>query len=313
MNSMRKAKALELDERARKVASDYKRSEAELIEILQKMDEGKAHIDLGFASLYQYSVSALGLSEGTSYNLILVARKSRAVPELKESVQAGEMSLSNARRIAPVLTLENKSEWIEKAKALPQKKLEQELAKVFPREQVQERVVYTSESRADLRINISTELLELAKRAQDLLSQKTKRAVKLEEALETVLNEYVERHDPVKKAERAMKRKSVDGVPCTVDGNGLRLTVAVNGKTDLARAKFNTRERVKRYIPAPLKHQATLQDNGQCTFTDPQGKRCNQTRWLEIHHIKLLSKGGRHELANLRTLCAAHHKAEHLY
>jgi len=287
MNLVRKANALKLDQQAKKVASNFKKAEAELIEILQKMDECKAHIDLGYASLYQYAAGALGLSEGTYYNLILVARKSRAVPELKEAVKAGEMSLSNARRIAPVLTLENKLEWIEKAKALPQKKLEQELARVFPREQAQERVIYTSESRADLKINISTELLELAKRAQDLLSQKSMRAVKLEEALETVLKEYVNRHDLVEKAKRA--------------------------KGNLARAKRRPEQtKYTRHIPAPIKLQVILRDNGRCTYQDSQGKRCDQARWIEIHHIKPLSEGGTNTLSNLTTLCAAHHKSIHI-
>jgi hypothetical protein len=43
----------------------------------------------------------------------------------------------------------------------------------------------------------------------------------------------------------------------------------------------------KRYIPASLKHQATLRDSGQCTFKDPQGKLCGQARWLEIRFAGL--------------------------
>jgi 5-methylcytosine-specific restriction endonuclease McrA len=292
MNLARKEKALDLDQRAKTVASNFKRAESELIEILQKMDECKAHIDLGYASLYQYTVGVLGLSEGTAYNFITVARKARAVPELHEAVKTGELTVSNARRIAPVLTLENKQEWIEKAKALPQKKLEQELARVFPKSATSERIVYTSAERADLKINVSTELLELAKRAQDLLSQKSKQAVKLEEALELVLKEFVARHDPIEKAKRAKATATDNQDP-----------------TRLAPSNNIT----EKYIPASKRHHVTLRDQGQCSHIDKLGTRCTQKRWLDIHHIKPLSEGGKHEVSNLRTLCAAHHKFEHLH
>jgi len=46
-----------------------------LLEILSLMDEKKAYLDLGYPSLYQYSISALGLTEAQSYAFMAVARK----------------------------------------------------------------------------------------------------------------------------------------------------------------------------------------------------------------------------------------------
>jgi len=295
---MNKETSLRLHERAVSVARKYKTEETELLDIFQELDRTRAFLDLGYSSLYQYALKALELSEGTVSNLIVVARKSKALPELKAAVARGEMTLSNARRIAPVLNLENKSEWIEKAKGLPQKKLEQELARAYPKETAREQIKYTSRDRVDLQINISSAVIELARRVQNLLSQKTSRAVKLEEALETVLKEYVERHDPLEKAKRAKNRELVGGV---------RSAVAANRANHLARARLNTREP----IAAALKHKTILRDGAQCSFINDRGEQCESRRWLEIHHVKPVSHGGTNELTNLKTLCAAHHKAMH--
>jgi hypothetical protein len=65
---------------------------------------------LGVTSLFSYCVEVLKLSEDSSYALIRVARKSVEVPKLKVAVYQGELSVAAAKRIAAVITPENKSE-----------------------------------------------------------------------------------------------------------------------------------------------------------------------------------------------------------
>ena len=40
-------------------------------------------------------------------------------------------------------------------------------------------------------------------------------------------------------------------------------------------------------------------------------ERCGRAGRLQVHHIKPLYRGGRHELGNLRVLCGRCHLAEH--
>ena len=108
-------------------------------------------------------------------------------------------------------------------------------------------------------------------------------------ALETVLEEFVERHDPVRKSERALMRKPV------------AQTQAVKKLHVLRRVALN----------AALKHQVALRDQNQCTHIDRDGTRCQTKQWLDIHHVKEVVHGGTNELQNLRTLCSAHHKVRH--
>jgi 5-methylcytosine-specific restriction endonuclease McrA len=68
----------------------------------------------------------------------------------------------------------------------------------------------------------------------------------------------------------------------------------------------------RKSLPAQIKHQVYLSNNGQCSSTDEDGKRCAARRFLDIHHIQPVSQGGSDELENLTLLCSGHHQAIHL-
>lgn len=61
--------------------------------------------------------------------------------------------------------------------------------------------------------------------------------------------------------------------------------------------------RVKKYVLA--------RDQHRCTFTGPDGRRCESRRWLDVHHRIPRSDGGSNDPDNLVTLCSAHHRLMH--
>lgn len=164
---------------ALEVSGRYKRAEAELVEILQQVEEHRVFIRRGHSSLFSYVTGELGLSESTAYSLITVARKARQVPELKAEIKLGRMTLSNARRVASVLTAENKKEWIQAACELTSRQLEKEIVKVRPQEATRERIFYTSKDRVKLELGLSEREMLKLRRIQDLLSQAKKRLVRV--------------------------------------------------------------------------------------------------------------------------------------
>ena len=253
--------------------------------------------ELGFTSLFSYCVEALGLSESVAGNFITVARKAREVPVLQSAIESGALSVSKARKITPVLTVANQREWIEKAKLLPTRKLEEEVARVAPKEATPEGIKFISEDRVELRLGLSKVAQEKLKRVQDLESQRTARPVSIEEALEAMLDVYLESKDPVKRAERMMKRKMK-----TIENNA---PACVTGHVD----RHESRNRDP--IPVVVRHQANLRDEGQCAHLNEQGKRCENRRWIDLHHIRPRSLGGTNTLENLITVCSAHHRMEH--
>lgn len=152
------------------------------------------------------------------------------------------------------------------------------------------------------------------KRVQDLESQRQKRAVSMEEAIEAMMAVYLEAKDPVRKAKRAIERsekkvQSVKSAELSVRSSGV---VSVARQTNLVEspASLVSSRSQRTAIPALNLHQARLRDQGRCTQTS-ENIRCEQKRWIDIHHVKPLSQGGTHNLDNLKTLCAEHHRQEH--
>jgi len=63
--------------------------------------------------------------------------------------------------------------------------------------------------------------------------------------------------------------------------------------------------RKTRVVPAAIKRALWARDNG-CTFPG-----CNNTRFVDAHHIEHWSAGGETSLGNLMLLCSRHHRLVH--
>ena len=262
--------------------------EAELIDLLQKMDEKHGFLNYGYPSLFQYAVGAWRLSESNAYCFITIARKSRAVPELKQAIDNGTLTASQGKRIASVITAENKNEWIAKAAQMKQRELEKEIVKEKPETLVRDKMKYVDETRVQLTCGISEKLMREIERVKDLVSQSTTKPCNLEGALKAMAALYLERKDPVKKAERVLSKPELSS-----------RRVAKAGQEN------------RKPIAAAVKHEVTRRDQGQCAHIDDRGNRCTQKRWVDIHHIKPVSDGGKDIVDNLVTLCRPHHRFQH--
>jgi hypothetical protein len=346
--------AEQIHARALEVVSRYKRTEAELIEVLQLAEKHQVHELRGHTSLYSYAVSELGLGEHAAYNLITVSRKATQVPELKTQLELGAITLSKARRISAVMTSENQSEWLEKAATLTSRELEKEIARVRPKEATPERATYVSENQIKLEFGLSEEVFSRLKRSQDILCQSRKKHVSFEEALDIVNSEFLERHDPIEKASRHQSRQEVrshQNQNASIDQNetiekigakaesqtspneneskaeiqqqfakqqvlgpalAKKLTPATRQALTSKPALVTRREASRRKaLPAHVRHQVNFRDKRRCQHVLPNGLRCRQSRWVEIHHKIPVHQGGKDIPENLITLCSAHHRVVH--
>ena len=296
--------------RAIDVSQRYRSAESELIEVLQALDQHRVYLCRGHSSLFQYVVAELSLSESVAYNLITVSRKAHEVPELKLAIQSGTITLSNARKITPILTFENKAEWLEKASTLSNRQLEKEVVRIFPKAATPERVSYVTESRVKLNFGLSDDEMLKLRRVQDLLSQAKRRALSLEEVLTELSNEFLRRHDPVAKARRSIVRKGSGSMSGSVASLGDSSEVLAAVKP--VALQVQTKEAFKRTpISTGVLHQVNLRDQRRCTQQNDQGVRCNQSRFIEVHHQIPVSGGGQNTVDNLITLCSAHHQYIH--
>ena len=266
-----------LHHKALEVVKRYKRCEVELIEVLQQVWTERTFYHFGCNSLFQYSVTKLGLSPEVTNIFNKITKKTLKVPGFLEEIKQGNITISNASRLCSVITPENKDHWFERAKqAKPN--LEREIALASPKSAIKEKKtlkVYGNEVRVELTYGVSEQHLEEIKRVQDLLSQKLKRSAILEDVSEATIKLYLEKHDPLKKPCKPQK------------GSGRRIKVT-------------------------LSRSVHHQHNSQCTHIDENGRRCQERRFLHIHHIKPLSEGGTNDLDNLTLFCSGHHRVSHL-
>ncbi|MEO7037666.1 MAG: hypothetical protein ABI335_27910 [Polyangiaceae bacterium] len=63
-----------------------------------------------------------------------------------------------------------------------------------------------------------------------------------------------------------------------------------------------------RHIPAAIARQVYARDQGRCSFSAKDGRRCNGRVFLEIDQATPYAVGGEASLANLRLRCRAHHQ-----
>ena len=365
-----KERAQKLDRQACRIAITYRKAEIGLLEIICQMDRTKAFYHLGFSSLFSYVTDRLKLSEAVAYNFINVARKSHEVPELKQEIARGKITVSKAKKITPVITQANKTQWLDMAKTISLKKLEKKVAMASPKQAIREEMKYVGEKekigeritikrdipRIQLQMGIDENTMLKFRRAQDILSQKANKPCDLEDTLNELLDLYLQRHDPMKKAQRQKSRGKLNpnnnGFPSKelkkennkhtnnkdeqkypVDKNTKNCQLKISNKanessfqntneeikksihqsTDIQQVLIpvNKMSRKRKPIPAHIKHQVLLRDDGRCTHINTDGKRCSSRRHLHIHHIMPVAKGGENRLNNLTLLCAGHHKVIH--
>jgi 5-methylcytosine-specific restriction endonuclease McrA len=326
-------RARHFHEKAVATTARYFSTESELLDILKIMDAELLYLAFECTSLMHYAESKLGLTRDVAANFINVARKAKQVPELQHAIERGAITVSKARKIVPVLTRENHAEWIEKSRTSSAREVERDVASICPKEAVPERMKFITGELVTLMMNLSVETTERMKRVQDLESQRLRRAATWEDVLGAMAGLYLERKDPVVRAKRieAQRERRARGlrerVGSTNDQGGnvrasaatsasatpsLHVTGHVQSNSIPLSSPPASGSNRRRDFPAALQRQLDLRDKGQCAHINSQGRRCEQRRWLDVHHLVEVSQGGADALDNLMTLCSAHHRLIHI-
>ena len=274
--------AIELHQKAKTRANHFRTSQTELLDILIRIDRHLIYKQFGYPSLHVYCTQWLGLTDSEAYTLSGVAKKSHEIPQMKSLIEEGKLHLSNARRIVSVITPLNQDTWLEKASSLTQEALRREIVIQHPEVEPKPKIKSISETRSRLTLGISRDLEDKLKRACDVLSQKERRLVTMEEAIGLMTDSFLKKQDPIEKAKKKL---------------------GLNTKHKPAQPG--------RYTQATVTHVVNLRDSGQCRFVYSDGKRCQNTKWLEKHHINHVSQGGMSVADNLVTLCSVHHGYQH--
>ena len=289
-----------IHDRAVACGRNHRGAEAALMLALQDVGRARLHRLFDCPSLFAYAVRELALTESVAGMCLAVARKAALIPELQLAVVERRMSVSLASRLVAALTPENAGELIAFALAHTSREVDEECARRNPQRDARDRAKPTGGGRVTLTVTVSREIHELIKRVQSLEARRGKGAG-LERALGAATEEYLDGRDPVRKAARAQAGKPAEA-PASPDPC-----------MDWNKQKFMTLAADKRRVPltAAQRHAVHSRDGGRCAHVGESGKRCASDRYVDLHHVRPVSKGGGNEHSNLTALCSFHHDLVH--
>lgn len=252
-----------------------------ILHYLAEIGRRKLYAKVACSSLFDYCVRVLGYNEGEAIRRITASRLMTEQPHLEKKIESGALSLSAIVQAQAFFrreesTPEQKVEILKRLEGQTSRTTEKILASLARLPTIErERILARSENRFEVRLPISTALLEKLERLKALWKLNT-----LEKVIERMAEQTIPRVDPVEKAQR---------------------------NAPIAQNVIFTKHLRSRYIPAPIRHSVWLRDQGRCTYSH-EGKTCGSTYRLELDHIHPYAKGGEHSVENLRLRCFTHNQ-----
>jgi hypothetical protein len=297
--------------------ANYRQLEWKIIELLQNAEACRLPKAFALRSLFEYATKVLKLDEARAYMLISLARKSKDVPSLARALKYETISAAKAARVVSIITNKNADELIEFAKTHTKREIEFEVARRNPRAAI-ERVRPVSEDRVEVTISMSKTEYENLVRVQSLEARHNSR-VNMSESVTAAITTYLFYRDPVAKAQRnagklCPGRAGEDNARDSDNlekKESLRAEASDSASTAEQSSRHQGQFSQRKPLTAAQRHAANFVSKGKCTYVFPDGSRCNQDRFVDIHHIVEVSRGGTNHPDNLRALCRFHHDLIH--
>lgn len=295
--------------------------------------------------MFQYAVDVFAFSDAEAYVRIAAARAARRFPAILDLVASGTLSVTTIRFLAPHLTEENCAAVLGAVSGKSTRAVELELARRFPKPDapqvlrklpVAKRAEATPDAPAlftkvespatpapGVAPNSSRDALPVRAPAlarpttatQPLSASRYKLQVTLSEGTQAKLRQ----------AQQLLRHQVPDGDLAEVLDRALDALVREQMKrqfaaTERPRAKSGSKAppgsgRQSRRIPSPVRREVVARDGLRCSYTDNSGSRCEETGFLQLHHVEPFEKGGEHSAGNIRVFCRSHnlHAAEEDY
>ncbi|HSC89495.1 MAG TPA: hypothetical protein VLC09_19570, partial [Polyangiaceae bacterium] len=113
--------------------AQHRSTMAAVIEHLVEMERRRLHLRSGYASLYEYCLKALRLSEDEAYRRMTCSRLAARHPEIIAKLARGELSLTTVTTLKPHWSPESAAELLEMAAGVSKRELAGSLCAVRAR------------------------------------------------------------------------------------------------------------------------------------------------------------------------------------
>lgn len=347
MNQLTKINNKQLLENFSLIVLKEREAICEVISYLSHILDRKLFAEAGYSSLFNFLVEKYLYSKGAAYRRYHTAKLVLREPKVLEYLKEAKLNLTTIALIEPFAKDKKQNELIEaslgktkeeiqellaeysekveinkdKIRRLPvrfaenqkcieskqESSLEEEREKkteksleIFqsffsPTMETQEpKEIKTQESRrVKIEFVADEKVVQKIERAKALLRHKFPKG-KLENIIDEALEAFLEKKDPERKILRHSEREA-------------RRIQAESESFAMSQAA-QRRMTNKRYIPQQIWREVWKRDNGKCTFQSKEGKKCGETGMLEVDHVRPFALDGKHEMENLRLICASHNK-----
>jgi HNH endonuclease len=247
-----------------------------VIQYLRDVDTRKLHLEMGYASLFEFATKYLGYSDGAAYRRINAMRLMQSGTDIEQKIRANELTLSTAAQVESFCkkTGIERSVAVAKVSGKGTRAAERALFELAPTTLPEEKIRLVSATHTELRLIVDETLMSDLDRLRSLLSHK-KPNMSYTELIKHLSEIALKKLEPDRRQATSAPKSSPE--------------------TRLAKGR--------------VKSIVWKRDQGKCTYIDPQtGRRCNSTHLTQLDHIQPWSRGGRTHTGNLRLLCRAHNQ-----
>jgi len=270
MHSLMKHSFRVLVERTKQLVAEERKITAQVLEHLRQIEQHRVYVEWGYPSLFEFCVKELSYSESAAQRRISSMRLMRELPEVKQHIEEGALTLTAIAHAQQVFreknfTTEAKREILNTLHGKTTREVEQQLATIHPKK-ARERKRILNDKQVEVTVVLDQALLQQLK---DHFSH-VKPGATVSELIEL------------------MARKILKSPPAPEVAPQVRFPQ-------------------KRYIPPAVKRFVQERDRS-CTYISPEGRRCSSTYLLQFDHIHTFAQGGPTTAENLRLRCAVHNQ-----
>jgi hypothetical protein len=302
----------ELVEKLEELLREERRLTAAVLLHMGEVEARRLYLPAACSSMFVYSTRVLGMSEDQALKRIRAARAMRRFPAVAAAVESGRLHLTAVVRLTPHLTDNNVEALVAEASGKTKAAIDVLLARLAPRPDVPPRLDRVAQQGELVReppgpaeqvvpepprpVGDGTRVTALAPERfalQVTIGAETQQKLLRAQAL---LRHQVPSGDLADVLDRAL-----DALLDKVEGRKL-------GKSRTPRVAKPCAD--SRYVPRAARRHAVARDGMQCSFVAEDGRRCEETGFLEFDHVVPVALGGGASVDEVRVLCRSHNQYE---
>jgi 5-methylcytosine-specific restriction endonuclease McrA len=302
-----------LDTRLKALAVRDRGTTVEIVGLLAELLGRKKHLGEGWGSVYTWCRDTLRMSEDAAYNRVAAARAVRRFPVVLGHLAAGFVNVTTVRVLRPVLTAKNHVAVLNEARHCSTRAAKLIAARLDPKPDVPSTIrKLPAPTPAPVALMFSSAAPEAPPRVVSAAPAPCPPPVIAPLTPERYRLQFTvskETHDKLRRVQDLLCREVRDGDPAAIFDRALDVLLREVEKTKRAATSAPRRPRGtkegSRHIPAGVSRAVWKRDGQRCAFAG-SGGRCQETRFLELHHIHPYGHQGPATVENISVRCRAH-------